>query len=177
MAEKRASRASRLRSFAVGCAGAALTLASTAVLADQGGVPFWFSGQFASLAAVPATPGWSLAIVPYYYNGSAGASKDFQIGETVTAGLKTNAPIVIAQPGYASEMKILGGQPYVGLGWGIGANRTSVDLSLSNPSIAVGRGDSVDGGLDLYPYSSLSWAKGNDNWMTYVTGDIPTLGG
>jgi hypothetical protein len=174
MDQRIASRALRLRSFAVGCASAALMLASNVALADQGGVPFWFSGQFASLAAVPATPGWSLAIVPYYYNGSASASKDFQIGETVTAGLKSNAPIVIAQPGYAPETKILGGQPYVGLGWGIGANRTSVDLTLSNPGIAVGRGDSASGGLDLYPFASLAWTKGDDNWMTYVTGDIPT---
>ena len=27
---------------------------------------------------------------------------------------------------------------------------------------------------DLYPIASLSWNKGNDNWMTYLTGDIPT---
>ena len=46
---------------------AVLSIASATVLtlspnarADEGGVPFWFSGQYASLAAVPATPGWSL---------------------------------------------------------------------------------------------------------------------
>jgi hypothetical protein len=39
--------------------------------ADQAGVPFWFLGQFASLAAVPATPGWSLVTLPYFYDGSA----------------------------------------------------------------------------------------------------------
>jgi len=38
--------------------------------ADEGGTPFWLSGQFASMAAVPDTPGWSLSVNPYYYNGS-----------------------------------------------------------------------------------------------------------
>src|SRR5450755_5058110 len=82
--------------------------------ADQGGVAFWFSGQFASLAAVPAAPGWSLVTSPYYYNGSADRDKTFQIGETVAAGIKSSAPLLLFQPGYAAETKILGGQPYIG---------------------------------------------------------------
>jgi hypothetical protein len=155
---------------------AALILAATQsnALADQGGVPFWFSGQFASLAAVPAAPGWSLITSPYYYNGSANKDKTFQIGETVTAGVKTEAPLLLLQPGYAAQEKILGGQPYVGMGWGPGANRTSVDLTLSQPAIERTRSDSITGGTDLYPFASLAWAKDNDNWMTYLTGDIPT---
>ena len=36
---------------------------------------FWWSGQFASLAAVPSAPGWSLITSPYYYDGSADKSK------------------------------------------------------------------------------------------------------
>ena len=140
--------------------------------ADQGGVPFWFSGQFPSLAAVPATPGWSLLLMPYYYSGSASASKDFQIGETVAAGVKSSVPLLLAQPGYAAETKFLGGQPYIGIGWGAGSNRTSVDITLS--PVERTRSDSITGGTDLYPFASLAWANGNDNWMTYVTGDIPT---
>jgi hypothetical protein len=155
---------------------AALILAATSTnaCADQGGVPFWFSGQFASLAAVPATPGWSLITSPYYYNGSANKDKTFQIGETVAAGVKTNAPLLLFQPGYAAEGKILDGQPYVGVGWGPGSNRTAVDITLSQPAFAGTRSDSITGGTDLYPFANLAWASGNNNWMTYVTGDIPT---
>jgi hypothetical protein len=155
---------------------AALMLATTPTnaRADQGGVPFWFSGQFASLAAVPATPGWSLISAPYYYNGSANKDKTFQIGETVTAGVKSEVPLLLLQPGYAAQEKILGGQPYVGLGWGPGYNRTSVDVTLSQPAIDRTRTDSITGGTDLYPFASLAWTSGNNNWMTYVTGDIPT---
>jgi hypothetical protein len=150
----------------------ATALVSPNARADQGGVPFWFSGQFPSLAAVPATPGWSLLLMPYYYSGSASASKDFQIGETVAAGVKSSVPLLLAQPGYAAETKILGGQPYIGIGWGVGSNRTSVDIALS--PVERTRSDSITGGTDLYPFASLAWANGNNNWMTYVTGDIPT---
>jgi hypothetical protein len=155
---------------------AALILAATSTnaRADQGGVPFWFSGQFASLAAVPATPGWSLITSPYYYNGSANKNRTFQVGETVAAGVKTNAPLLLFQPGYAAEGKILDGQPYAGLGWGPGSNRTAVDITLSQPAFAGTRSDSITGGTDLYPFANLAWASGYNNWMTYVTGDIPT---
>lgn len=145
----------------------------TSARADQGGVPFWFSGQFASLAAVPATPGWSLITSPYYYNGSADRTQKFQTGETVTAGLETDVLLLLLQPGYAAERRILGGQPYLGLGWGPGNNSTSVDITLSEPTLALNRSDSITGGTDLYPFASLAWTKGNDNWMTYVTGGIP----
>jgi hypothetical protein len=49
--------------------------------ADEGGVPFWFSRQHASLSAVPPQPGWTLALLPYYYRVSASASKIFQQAE------------------------------------------------------------------------------------------------
>ena len=38
--------------------------------ADQDGVPFWFSGSYASLAAVPANPGWSLVMKAFRINGT-----------------------------------------------------------------------------------------------------------
>ena len=164
---------SGLRSLAIGCMAAALMLASDTALADQGGVPFWTSGQFASLAATPPTPGWSLAITPYYYSGSAEASKTFQRGDSLVAGTRSTSPLLTIQPGYAAETRILGGQPFVGLGWGPGNNRASVDLTLSQPALNVSRADSITGATDLYPYASLAWANGNDNFMIYLTGAIP----
>lgn len=143
--------------------------------ADEGGVAFWFSGQFASLAAVPAAPGASLALIPYYYNGSGSGSKSFERGGTLVAGVSSQGPLLLIQPGYASETKIFGGQPYVGLAFGGGRNSTQVDVALSPPSSGVQRAasESKTGGADLYPYASLSWNRGVDNWMTYLTGDIP----
>lgn len=154
---------------------AALALAAAAgkAGADQSGVPFWYSGQFASLAAAPTSPGWSLITAPYYYGGSASRTRTFQIGNTLAAGVKSEAALLLLQGGYAPEAKILGAQPYIALGWGWGHNRTSVNLTLSQPALSASRRDSVTGGTDLYPFASLSWNKGNSNWMTYLTGDIP----
>jgi hypothetical protein len=141
--------------------------------ADEGGVPFWFSGQYASLAAVPATPGGSLAMQGYYYSGDASGSKSFTHGDSLTLGLNSRTPLLLAQPTYAPETKLRGGQVSLGLGFGYGKNTTAADIAVSPSGTTVGRSDSVWGFTDLYPVASLAWNSGAYNWMTYVTGDIP----
>lgn len=167
---------SRQKLMAAACGGAVLTFVSHVARADQGGVPFWSSGQFPSLAAVPESPGWSVAALPYYYNGSAGGGKSFNIGGTVSAGLSTRLPQLLVQPGYATEQRILGGQPYVGVSFGIGRNNDDVNssIALATRGAQASRSDAITGGTDLYPFGSLSWNKDSHNWMTYLTGDIPT---
>lgn len=161
-------------------AWAAAALACAAALApsiparaDQGGVPFWMSGQFASLAAVPATPGWSLPAQGYYYDGNASASKSFPRGDSVAAGLSSRMPLVLFQPTYAPDEKVLGGQLALGVGFGYGWNTTDADITISPRGKEFGRSDSVSGGTDLYPIASLAWASGVHNGMGYLTGDIP----
>jgi hypothetical protein len=166
-------KSSTWRPLTAACVGAAAVLVSTPALADEGGVPFWFSGQYSSLAAVPATPGWSLPMQGYYYSGDASASKSFTRGDSATLGLKSRAGMLLAQPTYAPETSVLGGQASLGLGFGYGKNTTEVDLSVSPRGTQLGRSDSVWGFTDLYPVASLAWNNGVHNWMTYVTGDIP----
>ena len=146
---------------------------SQSVLADEGGVPFWMSGQYASMAAVPSNPGWSLVLMPYVYSGSADKSKNFQHGQSVNAGLSARESIFLFQLGYSAEEKILGGQPYLGIGWGPGSNTTTAFASVSNINTEFNKANSVTGSTDIYPLASLAWNKGNNNFMTYVTGDIP----
>ena len=146
---------------------------SQAVLADEGGVPFWMSGQYASMAAVPSQPGWSLVLMPYVYSGSADKSKNFQHGQSVNAGLNARESIFLFQLGYSADEKILGGQPYVGIGWGPGSNTTTAFASISSLNTEFNKANSVTGSTDIYPLASLAWNKGNNNFMTYVTGDIP----
>ena len=142
-------------------------------IADEGGVPFWMSGQYASMAAVPSKPGWSLVLMPYVYSGSVDKSKVFQHGQSVNAGVNTRESIALFQLGYSAEEKILGGQPYVGVGWGPGANTTTAFASIISSGLEFNRANSVTGSTDIYPLASLSWNQGNNNFMTYVTGDIP----
>lgn len=143
------------------------------IFADEGGVPFWMSGQYAAMAAVPMATGWSLVAMPYYYSGSADKSKTFQHGQSVNAGLTTREALALIQLGYVAEEKILGGQPYIGLGWGPGTNTTTASVSVTHPNIELNRTNSMTGGTDIYPLASLTWNKGNNNFKTYITGDIP----
>lgn len=141
--------------------------------ADEGGVPFWFSGQYASLAAVPATPGWSLPLVGYFYDGDASAGKRLPRGGNLALGLNSRLPLLLVQPTYAPEQKLLGGQAAIGLGMGHGRNTAAADALVSPAGIAYGVTDSVSGFTDLYPVVSLAWSRGVHNWMAYLTGDIP----
>ncbi len=150
-----------------------LAVASGNALADEGGVPFWFSGSYASLAAVPATPGWSLPMQGYYYSGDASSKKSFHRGDSVSAGLKSNSPLLLVQPTYAPETKILGGQAAFGLGLGYGKNTTKADISVSPRGTERDRSDTTSGGTDLYPVANIAWNQGVHNTMAYVTGDIP----
>jgi len=55
--------------------------------------------------------------------------------------------------------------------------RTSVDAVLTGQggnSISRSVSDTVSGGSDLYPTGSLKWQNGNDNWMLYGMGGVPT---
>lgn len=154
----------------------ALMLACAVGRADEGGVPFWISGQYASLAATPPNPGWDLNVIPYYYTGTAGTQQSFERGIYLVSGLQTQAPLVFVQPGYAFSQSILGAEPYVGVAFGGGRDRTQADVTIANSATAIHgyRSDSIAGGSDLYPLASLSWTKSNNNWMAYLTGDIPT---
>lgn len=146
---------------------------SQSVLADEGGVPFWMSGQYASMAAVPMTTGWSLVAMPYVYSGKADKSKTFQHGTSLNAGVSTRESLILMQLGYVGEEKILGGQPYLGVGWGPGSNTTSASISVVNPITQFNRSNTSNGSTDIYPLASLTWNQGNNNFKTYVTGDIP----
>ena len=141
--------------------------------ADEGGVPFWLSGQYAAMAAVPMNTGWSLVALPYVYSGSADKSKSFQHGQSVNAGLNTRESLALIQLGYVAEEKILGGQPYIGFGWGPGTNSTTASISVTHPNVELNRSNTLSGGTDLYPLASLTWNKGNNNYKAYITGDIP----
>jgi hypothetical protein len=144
--------------------------------ADEGGVPFWLSGQYPSLSATPPNPGFDLTVMPYYYTGTANLQRSFQRGIYLVSGLQSQTPLLFLQPGYAFSTQILGGEPYVGMAFGGGRVRTQADVLIANSGSAVQgyRSDSIAGGTDLYPLASLSWNKGNNNWMAYLMGDIPT---
>ncbi len=159
-------------------------------MADETGISFWLPGQFGSLAAAPGQPGWALASVYYHTPVSAGAdvarSREIQIGRfnpalnvTLNANLKANADLGLFIPSYVFATPVLGGQLALQMATIVGRTSASVagTLSASLPPFSLLRtdsiGDSVTGFGDLYPQASLKWNFGVNNFMTYITGDIP----
>lgn len=158
--------------------------------ADEGGVSFWLPGQFGSLAAVPAQPGWSFANVVYQTDvrasGAVAAARQITVGRfnpTVNVDLNVNlharvsADFVNATYVFASP--VLGGQLAVGMTGALGYPTVSLDgtLTASVGGLTTTRSGSITDGRqafgDLYPMASLRWNHGVHNFMIYGTGDIP----
>ena len=159
--------------------------------ADEGGVSFWLPGIFGSLAAVPSQqPGWTLTAISYYTNvsasGAAAAAREFTVGRfnpTVAASLNVNlhanADLMAFNPTYFFGTPVLGGQLAVGMMGIVGRNSVGIDGTLTamvGPFTITKPGaisSAVAGDGDLYPQMSLRWNRGVNNFMTYITGDIP----
>jgi hypothetical protein len=159
-------------------------------LADEGGVSFWLTGQFGSLAAVPQQPGWSIASALYhtslYGERDVAAAREITINKfprtvNVNLNLKLNAraDMVFLSPTYVFATPVLGGQLAVGMAGASGRNSTSLTgtLTAAVDSLTATRPGSISdlrGGVgDLYPQASLRWNSGVNNFMTYMLGDIP----
>ncbi len=183
---------SQLRHFIL--AVVALISAPTVAAADEGGVSFWVPGFFGSLAAAPQQPGWSLTSIYYHTTVSAGGdvglAREFQIGRVpvglsanLSANLNATGDLGLLIPTYVFATPFLGGQASVGAVVSYG--RTSASLAgtlsgtLTTPlgSIPFMRtdniSDSVTGFGDVLPMFSVRWNAGVNNYMTYITGDVP----
>jgi hypothetical protein len=184
-----------MRAIAAGALASVMALLSGTAIADEGGVSFWVPGFFGSLAAVPQQPGWSLADIVYNTNVRAGGdvalAREFEIGRvplhfsgTASANVKADVPLDMLIPQYVFATPVLGGQAAVALLGAYGRNDTSLAGTLNGTiTLPVGppfpimksidRTDITWGFGDLIPQASLRWNKGTDNWIIYITGDIP----
>jgi hypothetical protein len=154
----------------------ALALGCHAAVADEAGVSIWLPGTFGSLAAVPARPGFQWSTTYYRATASSESRKRFEQGGRIVTGLSPKPNLIQLSPSYAFETPVLGAQ--------LGLALTAVPAFVSNrvTSTLVGpRGgtlsgvdtQSVQGFGDLYPRASLKWNEDANNFMTYLTGDIP----
>jgi hypothetical protein len=158
--------------------------------ADEDGVSFWIPGFFGSLAATPQQPGWSFAAINYYTNvtgsGNIAVSKEVTIGQfnpalnaSVNANVAAKADLGIFAPTYVFATPFLGGQASATLLTIYGNNDTSLNATATGTlgpipftkSIALGQDTSGVG--DLIPQFAVRWNAGVNNFMTYITGDIP----
>lgn len=146
-------------------------------LGDEGGASVWLPGQFASFAAVPGDPGFSLETMVYVRSASAAAGTSFSRGGGLLAGLSVNEQYVYLTPTYTFETPVLNGQLALGVTFSAGQSGASVWGVLTGPggrSLAAAASDSASGISDLYPMASLKWQQGDHNAMVYVMGSVPT---
>jgi hypothetical protein len=175
----------------------AIVFFSQCALADESGISFWVPGFFGSLAATPQQPGWALANIYYHTSVSAGGdvarAREFQIGQVptnVTLAARLNASVNATGdlgfviPTYVFATPVFGGQASVSLisAYGVVSTTLAGQLagSITGPagnSIPFLRNDSINdttwGFGDLIPQFALRWNSGVNNYMTYITGDIP----
>lgn len=145
-------------------------------LADEGGVSFWLPGQYASLAATPAQPGWSFAALYYHMAVDANAAKNFRIGGGIQAGLKADGNLGLLSGTYVWKNPVLGGQFAFGIAAIGGRTSGTVAATLTGPfgnSISGSRTDDITGFGDLYPTASLRWNFGVHNLMVYTAAGLP----
>ena len=176
----------------IGCALtiAGLGLAPEISRADEGGVSFWLPGQYASLAAAPEVPGWALGVIYYHTNvsasGNVAASKEIIAGRipasvnvNLNLSLAGQGDLIVLAPTYTFAQPVLGGQLSLGVSSWFGRNAASIagTLTVASGSVFATRTGMLEDSLtsygDIVPTATLRWNRGVNNFMTYVTGDIP----
>ncbi|MDH6230160.1 hypothetical protein M2281_000732 [Mesorhizobium soli] len=161
----------------LGISAVILALGSTAQ-ADEGGVSFWLPGLYGSFSAVPGEPGWSFATIYYHTSVSAGADAEFTRGGrgVVDVGLSGRGDLVFFGPTYTFHDPLWGGQAAISVLGAGGRNQAAVDATLTGPrgnTISGHRSEALTSFGDVIPEFTLRWNKGVNNFMTYLTGDIP----
>jgi hypothetical protein len=182
---------SKVRRIGCSATAAALLLSCPETArADEVGASFWLPGQYASLAAVPQTPGWALSISYYHASvaaaGSVAAAREIRTGGIpanvkvdLNLSLNARADLVTLAPSYTFETPVLGGQLFTSLASQFGRSGSSVagTLTATAGPLVVTRSGMLEDALtsygDLVPTAALIWNQGVNNYAVYVTGSIP----
>jgi hypothetical protein len=160
--------------------------------ADEDGTSFWIPGLFGSLAAVPQQPGWSLTSILYNTNvsasGNAAVAREITIGRfnpkiniSVDAHVHADFTLGLVAPTYVFATPFLGGQASAALIFGYANNDTSLNASATastdplpfSITRSVALSQDTTGFTDLIPLFEDRWNAGVNNYMVYITGDIP----
>jgi hypothetical protein len=144
--------------------------------ADESGASAWLPGQYASFAAVPGDPGFSLETIYYHRNGSASAGRSFTIGGRLATGLDITEQYIFLTPSYTFADPVLHGQLSLGVTFTPGRMDSSISATLTGPrgnSLSGSRGDTMTGMGDIYPLATMKWNVGVHNFMAYLMPSIP----
>jgi hypothetical protein len=144
--------------------------------ADEGGASAYVPGQFASFAAAPDDPGFSLETIYYHRYAAATASRAFPIDGRIDFGLTVVEDWLFLTPGYTFANAVLGGHLYLGVSFAPGGLSTSITATLTGPagnSASAGESDAITGFGDIFPSAELKWNMGRHNVMAYLGVNVP----
>lgn len=161
-----------------------------AARADEDGISFWIPGFFGSLAATPQQPGWSVTSILYNTNvsatGNAAVARAITIGRfnptvdvSVSASVRSNFTLEAVIPSYVFATPFLGGQASISLLGLYGVNDTHLNATVTGMlgpipvTRTIDRQQTTSGFGDLLPMFAVRWNAGVNNYMAYLTGDIP----
>ncbi|REF85867.1 hypothetical protein DES32_1905 [Methylovirgula ligni] len=158
--------------------------------ADETGISMWVPGFFGSLSATPQTPGFAFANI--FYAPSVGAGGSVVFARQVTRGditanfngnlnarLDGRADLYLAIPSYTFSTPVLGAQAVIAMAIPYGGSFAGVNATLNGVvgprefTVSRGTSDNVLGFGDFLPMFSLRWNAGVNNYMAYVTTNIP----
>src|SRR5215470_14043114 len=171
----------------------ALGFGARPAVADEGGVSFWIPGFFGSLAATPQQAGWSFTTIFYHTTVTAGADVAFarqvhggninvNFNGNLNINLKAPPDLQLFAPQYVFATPVLEGQAAFTLLGAYARSEATVSGTLTAAPLVPGgtgltiggsRTDTTWGWGDVIPLFTLKWNKGTDNYMFYITGDIP----
>jgi hypothetical protein len=167
-----------------------LLTAPTGAVADEGGVSFWIPGFFGSLAAAPVQPGMSFVAMNYYDSVKAGGDVAFardvtihgfktNLNVNINANLNSRIDLGLFAPSYTFEQRFLGAQATLFVMAVVGNVHTTLQGNIAGTIGPFGFSkfasitDDTTAQGDLLPMFTLRWNQGVNNFMTYVTGDLP----
>lgn len=159
-------------------------------VADEGGVSFWLPGSFASLAAVPGTPGWSLGTIYLHSDVSGGGKvaasralnvrgRQTNLTVSLDAKLRGTADLGVLAPAYTFETPVLGGQLTLGALIVGGRSAADIDANISGALGPIGFArerrvsDSLAAFGDVFLQPMLRWNQGVNNYMVYGMVNLP----
>jgi len=183
-------RAATRQALAGAVALVAIMAAPAKGKADEGGVGFWLPGLYGSLAATPLAPGWSESVLYLHSSlsasGQVGRARAITIGRfnptlnlNIAASVQATLDAGAVFLTYVPATPVLGGQASFGLGGIYGRSSATLDATIFGTlgpipfSQSFSINDARDAFGDLFPQFALRWNQGVNNWMVYLTGDIP----
>lgn len=121
-------------------------------------------------------PGLSIEVDYYHATGDIGRTRNVARGGRVTAGLEAVSNYFLVTPTYALEAPALGAQVEIALA--IVAGNYSAATSVSRVGAAgatrfAGSEDSLTAIGDLSPAVTGKWSAGVNNFMGYLSGNVP----